>query len=89
MAMFPQLFSPQFPSQPVPGGTTVATTEFPKELAPFIKDILEKAQAQQKGATYQPYTKPQIAPFSDIEQTAMTGLVGQTTGLPCEFVLKV
>ena len=81
MAIFPSLFSPQFPSQPVPGGTTVATTEFPKEMAPFIKDILEKAQAHQKGAQYQPYTGPQIAPFNPTEQAAMTGLVGQTTGL--------
>ena len=81
MAVFPSLFSPQFPSQPVPGGTTVATTEFPKELAPFIKDILEKAQAHQKGAQYQPYTGPQIAPFNPAEQAAMAGLVGQTTGL--------
>jgi len=81
MAIFPSLFSPQFPSQPVPGGTTVATTEFPKEMAPFIKDILEKAQAHQKGAQYQPYTGPQIAPFNPAEQAAMAGLVGQTTGL--------
>ena len=88
MAVFPQLFSPQFPSQPVPGGTTVATTEFPKELAPFIKDILEKAQAQQKGAQYQAYTGPQIAPFTTQEEAAMKGMIDQTTGLAGTDVAK-
>ena len=47
------IFSPQFPSQPTPAGATVATTQFPTELAPFIKDILEKAKAQQSDASYQ------------------------------------
>ena len=35
------IFSPRFPTQPSPAGATVATTAFPTELAPFIKDILE------------------------------------------------
>jgi len=39
------IFSPQFPSQPTPAGATVATTQFPTELAPFIKDVLEKAKS--------------------------------------------
>lgn len=70
-----------FPNQPTSSGTTVATSEFPKELAPFIKDILEKAQSMQSGATYQPYTGAQIAPFNALEKDAMTGLEAQTRGL--------
>ena len=70
-----------FPSQPTASGTTVATTEFPKELAPFIKDILEKSKAMQSGASYQPYTGAQIAPFNPLEQESMTALEAQTRGL--------
>tara|TARA_R100001163_G_scaffold32163_1_gene25055 strand:- start:5425 stop:8151 length:2727 start_codon:yes stop_codon:yes gene_type:complete len=70
-----------FPSQPTASGTTVATTEFPKELAPFIKDILEKSKAMQQDASYQPYTGPQIAPFTPLEQDAMTALEAQSRGL--------
>ena len=70
-----------FPSQPTASGTTVATTEFPKELAPFIKDILEKSKAMQAGASYQPYTGAQIAPFNPLEQEAMSALEAQTRGL--------
>ena len=46
------IFSPRFPTQPSPAGATVATTTFPTELAPFIKDILEKSKAQQEGAAF-------------------------------------
>ena len=70
-----------FPNQPTSSGTTVATSEFPSELAPFIKDILEKAQSMQSGASYQPYTGPQLAPFNALEKDAMTGLEAQTRGL--------
>ena len=70
-----------FPNQPTASGTTVATTEFPKELAPFIKDILEKSKAMQQDASYQPYTGPQIAPFNLLEQDAMTALEAQSRGL--------
>lgn len=70
-----------FPNQPTASGTTVATTEFPKELAPFIKDILEKSKAMQQDASYQPYTGPQIAPFNPLEQDAMTALEAQSRGL--------
>jgi len=70
-----------FPNQPTSSGTTVATSEFPKELAPFIKDILEKAQSMQQGASYQPYTGAQIAPFNALEKDAMAGLEAQTRGL--------
>jgi hypothetical protein len=76
-----QLFSPRFPTQPSPGGTQIATTAFPTELAPFVKDILEKAKAQQVGAAYQPYTAPQLAPFTEAEKAAMSGIQAQTTGL--------
>ena len=75
------IFSPQFPSQPTPAGATVATTQFPTELAPFIKDVLEKAKAQQTDATYQAYTGPQLAQFTDREKAAMDAITAQATGL--------
>jgi len=75
------IFSPQFPSQPTPAGATVATTQFPTELAPFIKDVLEKAKAQQTDATYQAYTGPQLAQFTDREKAAMEAIAAQASGL--------
>ncbi|MAL46830.1 hypothetical protein [Hyphomonas sp.] len=75
------IFSPRFPTQPSPAGATVATTQFPTELAPFIKDILEKSKAQQEGAAYQAYTGPQLAQFTDAEKAAMDAMRQQTTGL--------
>ena len=75
------IFSPRFPTQPSPAGATVATTQFPTELAPFIKDILEKSKAQQEGAAYQAYTGPQLAQFTDAERAAMDAMRQQTTGL--------
>jgi hypothetical protein len=75
------IFSPRFPTQPSPAGATVATTQFPTELAPFIKDILEKSKAQQEGAAYQAYTGPQLAQFTDAEKAAMEAMRQQTTGL--------
>lgn len=75
------LFQPRFPTQPSPAGATVATTTFPTELAPFIKDILEKSKAQQEGAAYQAYTGPQLAQFTDAERAAMEAMRQQTTGL--------
>jgi hypothetical protein len=75
------IFQPRFPTQPSPAGATVATTQFPTELAPFIKDILEKSKAQQEGAAYQAYTGPQLAQFTDAEKAAMEAMRQQTTGL--------
>ena len=75
------IFQPRFPTQPSPAGATVATTTFPTELAPFIKDILEKSKAQQEGAAYQAYTGPQLAQFTDAERAAMDAMRQQTTGL--------
>ena len=75
------IFSPRFPTQPSPAGATVATTAFPTELAPFIKDILEKSKAQQAGASYQAYTGPQIAGYTPEETAAMEAMRAQTTGL--------
>jgi hypothetical protein len=75
------IFQPRFPTQPSPAGATVATTTFPTELAPFIKDILEKSKAQQEGAAYQAYTGPQLAQFTDAERAAMEAMRQQTTGL--------
>ena len=68
-------------SQSRSAGATVATTQFPTELAPFIKDILEKSKAQQEGAAYQAYTGPQLAQFTDAEKAAMDAMRQQTTGL--------
>ena len=81
------IFSPRFPTQPSPAGATVATTQFPTELAPFIKDILEKAKAQQVGAEYQAYTGPQLAQFTDAEKAAMDAMRQQTTGFPVTIFL--
>ena len=75
------IFQPRFPTQPSPAGATVATTQFPTELAPFIKDILEKSKAQQEGAAYQAYTGPQLAQFTDAEKAAIDAMRQQTTGL--------
>ena len=75
------IFSPQFPSQPTPAGATVATTQFPTELAPFIKDILEKAKSQQTDASYQAYTGPQLAQFNAREKAAMDAIMNQASGL--------
>jgi len=75
------IFSPQFPSQPTPAGATVATTTFPTELAPFIKDVLEKAKAQQTDASYQAYTGPQLAQFNERERAAMEAIAAQASGL--------
>ena len=75
------IFSPQFPSQPTPAGATVATTQFPTELAPFIKDVLEKAKAQQSDASYQAYTGPQLAQFNEREKAAMEAIAAQASGL--------
>jgi len=75
------IFSPQFPSQPTPAGATVATTQFPTELAPFIKDVLEKAKAQQTDASYQAYTGPQLAQFNEREKAAMEAIAAQASGL--------
>ena len=63
------------------GGTTTQTVtkeEFPPEIRPYIKDILERAQAQEEArqATgYPVYPGPRIAQFTPEERAAQAGIV--------------
>jgi len=65
------------------GGTTTQTVtkeEFPPEIRPYIKDILEKAQAQEEArdlAGYPVYPGPRIAEFTPEERAAQAGIVAQ------------
>ena len=62
--------------------TVSQTSEFPTEVKPFITDILEKSQAQQEGREFELFEGPRIAPFSQEEETAFTGVQGiQQAGL--------
>ncbi len=66
------------PAAPQTGGFTVGS-EIPKELAPYYKDILGKAQALYEDKTaegYQPYTGPSLAEFTPEQQQAFTGISG-------------
>ena len=66
------------PAAPQTGGFTVGS-EIPKELAPYYKDILGKAQALYEDKTaegYQPYTGPSLAEFTPEQQHAFTGISG-------------
>jgi len=66
------------PIQPV-AGPAISAQGIPKELAPFYKDILGKAQALYNERTsegYQPYQGPTIAEFTPEQQQAFTGLQG-------------
>ena len=66
-----------------PAATTqTTTTEFPSELKPYIKDILERAKSRaeaEEEAGYQAYTGPRIAGFEPEQlaaQEATKGIVG-------------
>ena len=53
------------------------TTAFPKELAPYYKDILSKSQALYEDRTkegFQPYQGPTMAEFTPEQQRAFTGI---------------
>jgi len=67
-----------------PAATTqTTTTEFPSELKPYIKDILERAKSRAKAeekAGYQAYTGPRIAGFEPEQlaaQQATKDIVGR------------
>ena len=61
--------------------TNVVSTKLPEELAPFVKEVLGEAQDLYKGEIergYDPYTGQTIAPLTDEEQQAMSGIAGLT-----------
>ena len=63
--------------------TTVQTSKLPEEIAPYVTDILEDAQAQYDKAVaegYQPYGQETIAPRTQEELDAMAGLRGLIGG---------
>ena len=58
---------------------TIQTTELAKEVAPFMKDLLEKGQALYKTRTdegFQPYTGQTLAELSPEQIQAREGLTG-------------
>ena len=59
--------------------TVVQAQKLPEEIAPFVKEILKEAQDLYKGEIergYDPYTGQMIAPLTEDEQQAMTGISG-------------
>jgi hypothetical protein len=78
MGFLSSLFQSGAPTPQV-AGPPVATTSIPKELAPYYKDILGKAQALYNEKTaegYKPYTGPTMADFTPEQQQAFTGIAG-------------
>ena len=78
MGFLSSLFQTGAPVQQV-AGPTVQSSQLPKELAPYYKDILGKAQALYNERTkegFQPYQGPTIADFTPEQQQAFTGLPG-------------
>ena len=78
MGILSSLFQTGAPVQQV-AGPAISAQGIPKELAPFYKDILGKAQALYNERTsegYQPYQGPTIAEFTPEQQQAFTGLQG-------------
>ena len=66
---------------PVPqvAGAPIGVSQLPKELAPYYKDIMGKAQALYNDRTaegYKPYTGPTMADFTPEQQQAFTGIAG-------------
>jgi hypothetical protein len=77
MAFLSSLFQGSTP-QPV-AGPAISAQGIPKELAPYYKDILGKAQALYNEKTaegFKPYTGPTIAEFTPEQQQAFTGIAG-------------
>jgi hypothetical protein len=67
------------PPPPPAQQTVTQQTEFPKELKPYIKDILSKAQAIQEKREEEGYTAyegPQIAEFTPEQEKAFAGIEG-------------
>jgi len=61
--------------------TNVVSTKLPEELSPFVKEVLGEAQDLYKSEIergYDPYTGQTIAPLTDEEQQAMSGIAGLT-----------
>jgi len=59
--------------------TVVQAQKLPEEISPFVKEILKEAQDLYKGEIergYDPYTGQMIAPLTEDEQQAMTGISG-------------
>ena len=78
MAVFSSLFGEKQLTPPVPA-QAINVTEIPKELAPYYKDILSKAQAlynQRMDEGYQPYTGATLAEFTPEQEQAFTGIAG-------------
>lgn len=78
MGILSSLFQTGAPVQQV-AGPMVTGAQLPKELAPYYKDILGKAQALYNERTkegYQPYQGPTIADFTPEQQQAFTGISG-------------
>lgn len=78
MGILSSLFQTGAPVQQV-AGPTVQSSQLPKELAPYYKDILGKAQALYNERTkegFQPYQGPTVADFTPEQQQAFTGLQG-------------
>jgi hypothetical protein len=78
MGILSSLFQTGAPTQQV-AGPVLQTAQLPKELAPYYKDILGKAQALYNERTkegFQPYQGPTIADFTPEQQQAFTGISG-------------
>ena len=61
--------------------TNIVNTKLPEELSPFVKEVLGEAQDLYKAEVergYDPYTGQTIAPLTDEEQQAMSGIAGLT-----------
>ena len=78
MGFLSSLFQSGAPQQQAPGPIQVGSA-LPKELAPYYKDILGKAQALYNEKTaegFKPYTGPTMADFTPEQQQAFTGIAG-------------
>jgi len=78
MGILSSLFQTGAPTQQV-AGPVLQTAQLPKELAPYYKDILGKAQALYNERTkegFQPYQGPTMADFTPEQQQAFTGISG-------------
>ena len=78
MGFLSSLFQSGAPTQQV-AGPAIATSQLPKELAPYYKDIMGKAQALYNDRTaegYKPYSGPTMADFTPEQQQAFTGIAG-------------
>ena len=82
MAILSSIFGRGTPTPQVPG-QVISTENIPKELQPYYKDILTKAQAlyndrvaDQEGNIYQGQTLAEFTPEQQQAQTGIAGLVG-------------